>query len=161
MNDVPLPSPADLHTDPPSGFRQLVGYRIADWSEGAARLTLNIGPRHLNRSDVVHGGVLATVMDAAGGHAGCYCPYPGRVRRSVTVSLTANFIAPATSGAISARSYVRGGGKHIFVASIEVHDAKGTLLAVGEGVYRYRAGCDGPEGVPYTPSKLPGPTRAE
>jgi uncharacterized protein (TIGR00369 family) len=141
-------STAPSPTDAPSGFRQLLGYRVLEWRDGEAAITLTIGPRHLNRAGALHGGVIATLIDAAGGYAGCYCPTAGRVRRSVTVSLTTQFLSQAKTGVLTARSRVRGGGKRLFVASTEVHDGSGTLIAVGEGVYRYRSGSEGPEGVP-------------
>jgi uncharacterized protein (TIGR00369 family) len=148
MNEKPAPTP----TDAPSGFRQLVGYRVLEWHDGDATITLTIGPRHLNRAGVLHGGVIATMIDAAGGYAGCFCPQPGHVRRSVTVSLTTQFLAQAKTGVLTARARVRGGGKRLFIATIEVHDGSGTLVALGEGVYRYRAGSESLEGVPLTRS---------
>ncbi|MGQ0662898.1 MAG: hypothetical protein ACT4P2_04805 [Pseudomonadota bacterium] len=36
----------------------------------------------------------------------------------------------------------------MYIASAEVHDTAGTLLAVGEVVYRYRAGSETTKGVP-------------
>ncbi len=144
------PEPAPAPTDAPSGFRQLVGYRVLEWREGEATITLTIGPRHLNRSGVLHGGVIATLIDAAGGYAGCHCEHQGRVRRSVTVSLTTQFLAQAKTGVLTARARVRGGGKRLFVSSVEIHDGAGTLVAMGEGVYRYKTGSESPEGVPIT-----------
>ena len=136
--------------DAPSGFRQLLGYRVLEWQADEAAVTLTIGPRHLNRGGALHGGVIATLIDAAGGYAGCHCAVPGRVRRSVTVSLTTQFLTQTKTGVLIARARVRGGGKRLFVASVEVHDGSGALIAVGEGVYRYRSGSESPEGVPLT-----------
>jgi len=142
------PIPASQLTDAPSGFRQLVGFRVVEWTDGAASVALTIGPRHLNRSGVLHGGVITTLIDSAGGYAGNYCPYPGRVRRSVTLSLSTQFIGQAKSGVLTAHARMRGGGKRIFYTTVEVHDGDGTLIALGEGVYRYRSGSENLEGVP-------------
>jgi len=139
---------AEVQADPPSGFRQLVGYRLLDWKDGEAAITLTVGPRHLNRSGALHGGVITTLIDAVGGYAGTYCPEPGHVRRCVTVSLTTQFLAQTKIGVLTARARVRGGGKRLFIASAEVTDAGGVLLAIGEGVYRYRSGSENPHGVP-------------
>src|SRR5690348_14079181 len=138
------PAQADM----PSGFRQLLGYRVLDWKDGEAAITLTIGPRHLNRSGALHGGVVTTLIDAAGGYAGTFCAEPGHVRRCVTVSLNAQFLAQTRTGALTVRARVRGGGKRLFIASAEVTDAGGVLLAIGEGVYRYRNGSENPLGVP-------------
>jgi uncharacterized protein (TIGR00369 family) len=135
-------------TDAPSGFRQLVGYKLSEWTDGAATVTLTIGPRHLNRSGVLHGGVLTTIMDATGGYAGCYCPHKGRVRRSVTVSLTTQFMGQVKKGTITVSARLRGGGKRIFIADAEAKDSEGNVIAIGQGVYRYRSGSENTEGVP-------------
>jgi uncharacterized protein (TIGR00369 family) len=134
--------------DAPSGFSQLLGYKLAEWRDGEAVIVLTIAPRHLNRSGALHGGVITTLIDAAGGYAGCFCAEPGHVRRCVTVSLSTQFLAQTRSGALTAKARVRGGGKRLFVASAEILDSSGTLLAVGEGVYRYRSGSENPQGVP-------------
>jgi uncharacterized protein (TIGR00369 family) len=139
---------ASVQADAPSGFRQLLGYRVLDWKDGEAAITLTIGPRHLNRAGALHGGVISTLIDAAGGYAGTYCAVPGHARRCVTVSLSTQYLAQTKMGVLTARARVRGGGKRLFVASAEVHDGAGTLLAVGEGVYRYRSGSESPHGVP-------------
>lgn len=135
-------------TDAPSGFRQLVGYKLSEWTDGAATVVLTIGPRHLNRSGVLHGGVLTTIIDATGGYAGCYCPHKGRVRRSVTVSLTTQFMGQVKKGTITVTARLRGGGKRIFIADAEARDAEGNVIAIGQGVYRYRSGSESTEGVP-------------
>ena len=140
-------------TDSPSGFRQLVGYRVTEWSEGSASIALTIGPRHLNRSGLVHGGVIATLIDTAGGYAGCFCPHAGRVRRNVTMSMSTQFVAPARSGTLTARAKLRGGGKRVFVCSIDVVDDQGALIATGEAAYRYRTGSESPQGVALEPPK--------
>jgi len=132
----------------PSGFKQLIGFRIVEWRDGFTLMSLDIGPRHLNRSGVLHGGVISTMIDAGGGYAGCYCPFEGRIRRNVTLALSVQFLAQASSGTILARATVRGGGRRIFNTTVEVIDAAGLLLAIGSGTYRYRTGSEVPEGVP-------------
>ena len=155
MNDhAPNPATPNPATPNPdwdkllSNFNKLLGMTILDWSEGAATLAVDLDERHQNRSGVAHGGVFMTMMDAAGGYAGCYCPYPGRVRRTLSLSLNTSFLAAGRGGRVFARARVRGGGTKIYVSTIEVSDAAGTLLAIGEGVYRYRTGSEKLDGVP-------------
>jgi uncharacterized protein (TIGR00369 family) len=131
-----------------SSFNKLIGIKILEWSEGAVTLAVDLDERHQNRSGVAHGGVFMTMMDAAGGYAGCYCPHTGRQRRALSLSLNTSFLAAGRGGRVFARARVRGGGTKIYVSSIEVTDESGTLLALGEGVFRYRTGSEKPEGVP-------------
>ena len=138
----------DLAIDAPSGFRRLLGYRLAEWGDGYAVVELEVDGRHLNRSEVVHGGVYGALIDAAGGYAGCYCTVPGNVRRAFTLSLSTSFVASTASGRLRAIARKSGGGRSVFFARVEVLDENGRLLATGEGVYRYRHGSKRPDGVP-------------
>jgi uncharacterized protein (TIGR00369 family) len=135
---------ADTNFQPPSretlvGFNALIGYRLAEWRTDFARLELTIDGRHLNRSGLVHGGILATMLDVALGYTGIYSDEPGRTRRAVTLTLTTSFLGQARSGTIACLARRRGGGKTVFMASGEVLDEAGNLIAMGEGTFRYIA----------------------
>ena len=139
---------SDFPGDAQSNFRDLVGYRVVEWEEDRARLELAVDERHLNRSGILHGGVLTTVMDAAGGYAGTFCTVRGNVRRCVTVSLDAKFLASAAGQRITVEARREGGGRRIFFASIEVRDDTGRRLAIGHGVYRLNRDSADLTGVP-------------
>jgi uncharacterized protein (TIGR00369 family) len=119
------------------GFRKLIGLQAKELHDGYALMELTIGPEHLNSGGSLHGGILATMIDHAGGIAGCFCTGTGRSRKAVTISLTTSFLAAASSGTITAIGRKRPGGKRIFVSTTEVTDETGRLLAVGEATYRY------------------------
>ncbi|WP_444677668.1 PaaI family thioesterase [Halomonas sp. E19] len=130
------------------GYHELLGIRVVEWSEGLAVVELVADDRHLNRSGIVHGGVLTSMLDSALSLAGLYCDDPGRVRRGMTLSLTSTFVGPAGTGTLRATGRVRGGGRKVYLASGEVIDAEGTLLAMAEGAFRRRSGSESAEGVP-------------
>lgn len=134
--------------EPRSGFQEMMGYRLAEWADGIAILELDIQPRHLNRAGVVHGGVLAALIDTACGFASTFCPVAGRVRRVVTLSLTTNFTGQARHGVLRAVGRLKAGGTKVVFCSSEVLDKDGRLVAMGEGAFRYRTGSEHPEGVP-------------
>ena len=134
--------------EPTSGFRGLVGYVIDAWREGYCEMVLEVGPQHVNRSGVLHGGVVSTLIDASCGYAGCFCPDPDRVRKAVTLSLNTHFARAATGGTVRAIGRVKGGGRRIFFASAELVDARGDILALGDGSFRYFRGSEDPAGVP-------------
>ncbi|EWY39227.1 hypothetical protein N825_07820 [Skermanella stibiiresistens SB22] len=144
--DEPFTDPL-LSAEEPSGFQRTMRYQLAEWRPDEAVLTLDVLPRHLNRNGVVHGGVLATLIDTVGGFAGTYCTVPGNKRGAVTLSLTTTFMAQASGGTLRAVARRRGGGRKIFMVTCEIF-AGDTLVAMGEGTYRYRAGSENPEGVP-------------
>ncbi|MGO1461570.1 MAG: PaaI family thioesterase [Marinobacter sp.] len=133
-------------TDLP-GFHRVLGYRQTSWEENEAVMELDLQPEHLNMGGVIHGGVLSSLLDIALAQAGTYCPYPGRVRKAVTLTLTTTFTGQCSGGTIRITGRKRAGGTRIFNSTGEVHDDKGNLLAIGEGTFQIRSGSEKPEGV--------------
>lgn len=132
-----------------SAFNGQVGYRLVEWESDRALVEIDIGDRHLNRGGVTHGGVIMTVIDAAGGYAGTHCATPGHTRLCVTASLTTEFLRPVPLGSrLTVESRRRGGGRTMFVSTIEVRDPSGDVVALGHGVYRYVGGSGDPAGIP-------------
>jgi uncharacterized protein (TIGR00369 family) len=121
------------------GFNVLIGYRLTEWRDGFARLELVLEEKHLNRSGVVHGGVLATMLDVTLGYCGIFTAEPGRIRRAVTLTMTTSYLGQAKSGTLVCNATRRGGGKTIYMATGEVLDAAGNLIALGEGTFRHIA----------------------
>mgnify|MGYP002403311520 CR=1 FL=1 len=134
--------------DDARGFYDVLGCRQVHWEEGKAVLELELRQYHLNLGGVIHGGVLTSLLDIACAQAGLYCPYPGRARRAVTLSLTTTFTGQASSGVIQVIGTLRSQGRRIFNSSGEVLDSEGKLLAMGEGTFRMRSGSEHPQGVP-------------
>lgn len=130
------------------GFHALLGYRQASWEEGRAVIELTIDQRHINLGGVIHGGVITSLLDIACAEAGTWCPYPGRMRKAITLSLTTTFTGQCSGGTIRVVGTKRAGGTRIFNSSGEVFDEEGRLLAFGEGTFRIRSGSEKPEGVP-------------
>ena len=120
-------------------FADLIGYRLTAWREDEAEISLEVDARHMNRSGRLHGGVLATVIDAACGFAGCYEAPPGQGRRAMTLSLAAQYIGPVPAGTrLTASARRSGGGGRIFFSTCEVRDQDGRLVATSSATYRYR-----------------------
>lgn len=130
-----------------SGFRQLIGYRTKAWREGYGEVELQIGPQHLNSIGIVHGGIYATLLDAAVGHAVSFCTVPGNWRFSTTVSLSTSFLKGAKAGVLTAIGRIEGIEGRLVTGSAEVRDEAGALLAAGQGSFLYFPGSERPEGV--------------
>ncbi len=130
------------------GFHNLLGYRQVAWEDGRAVIELEIQPQHLNLAGVIHGGVLTSLLDVALAEAGTYCPYPGRMRKAITLSLTTTFTGQCSGGVIQVTGIKRAGGRRIFNSTGEVRDQDGNLLAIAEGTFRLRSGSEDPQGMP-------------
>jgi uncharacterized protein (TIGR00369 family) len=121
------------------GFNVMMGFRIVEWRDGFARIELTLAEKHLNRSGVAHGGVLATMLDVTLGYCGLYTASTGRLRRAVTLTMTTTYLGQARSGTLACNATLRGGGNTVFMATGEVLDESGKLIAIGEGTFRYIA----------------------
>ncbi|MCC7048769.1 MAG: PaaI family thioesterase [Alphaproteobacteria bacterium] len=120
-------------------FGHTIGYKIKGSGPEGSLVTLRVQPKHLNRSGVVHGGVLMTLIDVACSVAGQYRPPDAPSVLSASISITTSFVGNVDRGTLIATGKRTGGGNRIFFAKGEVRDAKGTLIAQGEGVFRYRS----------------------
>jgi uncharacterized protein (TIGR00369 family) len=136
LPEQPLTAPT---TEPLRGFNKMLGFRLAEWRDGFARMELDIDERHLNRSGILHGGVLSTLLDATLGYCGIYPLDPNRRRRAVTLSMTTMFLGQAKSGTLVCTAERRGGCKTVFMATGEVRGSEDRLLATADGVFRYIA----------------------
>ena len=130
-----------------NGFLDKIGGRLTAWELDRAVIELDVAPLHLNGIGVVHGGIMATLIDTVGARAAVFCIVPGNVRQAVTVSLNVNLVGNIGKGLLVAEARVRKSGKTIFVSSCDVHDGEGNLLATGEVVGRYGRGSHPPEGI--------------
>ena len=130
------------------GFNREIGFAITSWREDNAELQLQLTERVLNRSDILHGGVVGTLLDVCCGLAGCYCTVEGNVRRAVTLSLNTQFIASVDQGIVTAKARRRAGGYRIFFADAELFADDGSLLATAQGTYQYVKGSETLEGMP-------------
>ena len=120
-----------------SPFGNLLGLRIVEWSVGIARIELPVSEALRNINRTVHGGVIATLIDFAGSMAGALEAgdklWPENV---VSLSMSVNFLRPAGGELLRACGRATGGGKAIFMSSVEVHDAAKVLLATGQGAFK-------------------------
>lgn len=132
-------------------FGRMLGFEVIEWEDGFCRMTMTVRPEHLNRSGVLHGGIVAALLDSAIGYAATWCRKPGHVRWVVSISLTTHFTGQAREGVLTTVARRRGGGRKIVMASAEVLDKQGSLIGFGDGVVRYRSGSEDPDGIPYQP----------
>ncbi len=128
-----------------TGTQRLLGYEvdIGDAPHGRCRLVAD--ERHLNRSGVVHGGLLATLLDNASGVTASLTVDPAGRRPFVTLSLTTHFLAPAGVGLLEARARITGGGRRTLFIDAELHDGDGRLIATSSGVFKPARMREGPQ----------------
>ena len=120
-----------------SGFADLLGYKVTDRGVGFAEVSLKVGPQHLNRLSIPHGGLLATLLDSASGFAAAFVEGPENPRTVVTLSMNIMFIGQARVGdTIVAQGRRISGGKTIGFATAEAL-VDGKTIARAEETFRY------------------------
>lgn len=119
------------------GLNGVLGFRLIDWRDGFAQISVDLDERHKNRQGGLHGGVTATLIDATTGFCGVFEPNPEKRRGNVTVSLTTNFVGRAKTPTIICTAKTVRAGRRIYFASAEVHDSDGNLVATADAVYAY------------------------
>ncbi len=117
-------------------FYRLIGLVVADAKDGAARVTLDATPGTANSRGEVHGGAIATLLDAALVNAARSTMPAGSA--AATVSLSVNYLAPGR-GALSARGRVTRSGRSLVAAEAVVEDAAGNAVAQAIGTLRVLA----------------------
>ena len=129
-------------------YHDLIDIHLEEWRDGFARLYCNIAQKHMNRSNIVHGGVLLSMIDQAAGYAGLWCSVPGNTRKAVTIDLDCRFTGQVKGGRVVAEAKLVSRGRNIFFVRTEVFDEVGTLVAFGASTHRWRAGSETVEGSP-------------
>jgi uncharacterized protein (TIGR00369 family) len=125
-------------------FAQSLGAKVIERGDGHAAFTFEAREHDLNAQGVVHGGVLAGLMDlnlamAAGSHSD-----PARRRFSITLSMTINFVGAAKPGTFTCRATQVGGGKRTVFCDGRIEDQDGNLVATGQGTFKLlSAGSEG------------------
>ncbi|SDE68711.1 uncharacterized domain 1-containing protein [Paracoccus isoporae] len=116
-----------------SGAGDLVGYRSS--RDGGGSCSLEIGPQHLNRLGLLHGGFVSMLLDNGCGVA-LRLDLGDIDADVVTVSLTVNFIAAARQGRVTATGRITGGGRSLKFAEADLRDETGRLIATGSATFK-------------------------
>jgi len=122
-----------------TGTQRLIGY-VNDVSDPMrARCWLDVDERHLNRTGVIHGGIIATLLDSISGVTASLTVDASGRQPFVTLSFTTHFLAPGRAGRVEATARVVGGGRSTLFIDGELKHADGTLIATSTGVFKQAA----------------------
>lgn len=125
---------ADLrHRVAASPFHAGFGISVDEAAVGEVKLGWEARPDHRNLQGLVHGGILATLVDVAMGLA--VRTVVGPTRRHVTIDLHVRYLRPAQPGRLEALGSVVRVGTHVGFAEGSVMDAAGRLLIRASGTY--------------------------
>jgi uncharacterized protein (TIGR00369 family) len=109
-----------------SGITKHLGFVLTEASWGRVVLTMRVQARHLQAHGVVHGGVLASLADTAGGLASYMACPPGT--RVATIEMKINYLEAIDKGTVKAVAEVVRIGRHTSVVDCDVTDSKKCLV---------------------------------
>lgn len=122
-----------------SPYFQLLSMRIVAVQPGSSRLEIDVDRKHLQPFGFVHGGVFASLIDAA-----CFWSLFHEIEdpeaSATTVDLKLNYLAPAAAGRLIAVGRRIKLGKTLGYAEASVTDETGRLLAHGTSTLMVLAG---------------------
>jgi uncharacterized protein (TIGR00369 family) len=114
-------------------FAKFLGIQLESIEPGRATMSLQIRDELKQNAGVVHGGVVASLIDSAMAFA--ILPLLKDDQLTTTVDLTTSYLRPLTNGKISATARVIREGGRIVVLSAELHDDQGNLSATALSTY--------------------------
>ncbi len=116
---------------PPSGMVGLMGFKLAEVSEGRAVFTIKPDERHYNGIGIAHGGLAATLLDSALGCAINTMMPAGKI--FTTLEMKINYVRPLRreTGEVRCEASVIHVGGRVATAAGRIVDESGKLYAHG------------------------------
>lgn len=111
-------------------YFNLLSMKLLEAGPGFSLLEIDLAEKHLQPFGFVHGGVFASIIDAAVFWSVFY-DIEDRNAGATTVDLKLNYLAPAAAGKLIARGSRIKVGKTLGYGEAEVADGNGKLLAHG------------------------------
>ncbi len=127
-------------------FNRLCGLRITRWDPDGVEATLPFADQLTAHEDILHGGVIAALIDTIGSGAVMAGHDYDTGTRSMTVSLTVNYLSVAPRQDLIASARVTKRGRLMNFAEVDVRGAE-TRKPVAQGLVTVLVNGDRP-GVP-------------
>jgi uncharacterized protein (TIGR00369 family) len=114
-------------------FWGFLGCELVSAGEDKAVIALQVRPEHLNLAGIVHGGVLASLLDNAMGLVAILA-CPGE--RTVTTGLNVHYLQSSSEGRLTCEAALVHRTRRTLTLEARVADNKGELLVWGSGTFR-------------------------
>jgi uncharacterized protein (TIGR00369 family) len=154
IGDMKKPNPAHIERVNRlvnhSPYFSLLSMKIVDIGVGYSRLVIDVDQKHLQPFGLVHGGVFASIIDAAAFWA-TYYDIDDEHDGLTTVDLKLNYLAPATSGKLVANGRRIKMGRTLGYAEAEVRSDTDRILAHGTSTVMIQHGKGLTDAPPLPP----------
>jgi uncharacterized protein (TIGR00369 family) len=126
-------------------FAKLLGIKLDSVEPGLASLSLEIRDDFKQNAGVVHGGVIAALIDSAMAFA--IVPLLKSDETTTTVDLTISYLRPLRSGTAVATARVLRAGGRLIVLTADLIDNDGNLAATALSTYTKLSKRAGPAAI--------------
>ena len=116
-------------------FARHCGIELQELNAERCVLSVQLRPEHLNLYGFVHGGMIGTIMDNAGGILAAFAH--GEIQSVVTGSSDAHFLRPVCGERMVAVATMVNAGRSVARVQICVYDDEDRLCTVGLNEYFY------------------------
>ena len=128
---------------PPSPFDTELGTKWLSTDPAGAHARLEMQDRHRQPMGIMHGGVIASVIESLCSMATGVAVFPEN-RIAMGQSISINFLRPVSDGAIDVRAVAEHAGRMTWVWRATVTDSEGKVCAISNMTVAVR---EAPEGV--------------
>jgi len=115
-------------------FLKLLGIEVESVGQGTATLVVHVREELMRNDGIVHGGVMASLIDSA--FAFAIIPILDEGERTVTVDMTIHYLRPVSNGAAKAVARVVRAGRRVITVSAELFDENEKRAAPALSTYR-------------------------
>ncbi len=137
---------ANVFADIP--FNRFLGLRLDAYEKNHIALSFTMKNELIGNylHGILHGGVISSVLDMAGGIAAMIsivykepeqdlAALAGRIGKSSTIDLHVNFIRPGKGENFTAKAWIVHSGNKICFTRMELYNDQSALIATGTGTY--------------------------
>ncbi len=131
-------------------FHRLLGMEITSFTNEGLVVKFNMAPELIGNQvkQILHGGVIAAVIDAVAGFSGAVGAYrhmeglsegelEKKLKKFSTTDMHVEFLKPGKASYFEATGYTIKAGKKRISSRAEIRNDQGVLLATGIGNYIY------------------------
>jgi len=114
-------------------FLKLLGIEVESVAPGTATLSVAVREELMRNDRIVHGGVMASLIDSA--FAFAIIPMLSDGERTVTVDMTIHYLRPLSRGVAKATARIVRAGRRVITLSAELFDENEKLAATAVSTY--------------------------
>lgn len=131
-------------------FNRMLGLRLDQLDKDHVTMSFNMKEELIGNflQGILHGGVISSVLDMAGGMAVMASAIHKNSHRSLqelvdilgkcsTIDLQVSYLRPGKGNVFIAKSWLTKGGNKISFTRMELYNQDDTLIATGNGTYKH------------------------